>query len=529
MYGILANLKLSRKVLLAPMAVLIFLLAMALVSYVGLAKQNAAMHDMFNNRFKTFQSSADIAGSIANVHASIYKIITWCGANYEHQGTSTYDPKMIAAVISEQKSTISKNIDDVTNIIKNNKALQVDEKKFYQATLEQLKAYQDQALGLLELVQTDVNAAGIYMSTLEGKYSVLVQTLKGLDKLEGSLSQNSYESAHTSFNYVLTTFGAVLMVAVVLSILVSLFMARLISRPVHETIGVIKQVAEGDMTQDVQLASADEIGDLAKAINAMRVKMGEAVGQAREISHQLADSASSQAASIEETSSSLDELSSMTKRNADNTIVANRLMNTAKIATEKAQSFMKELTVSMQEISGSSEQTKKIIKSIDEIAFQTNLLALNAAVEAARAGEAGAGFAVVADEVRNLAMRATDSARNTSILIEDIAKKVSRGGELVSVTGGAFEQVAEIALKVGGLMDEIAEASQEQSQGIEQINKAVAEMSQVTQQNVASSEELTAAMSVFRTDHYTEGTEIKALALRSGTRSAFHFTESDGF
>jgi methyl-accepting chemotaxis protein len=119
-------------------------------------------------------------------------------------------------------------------------------------------------------------------------------------------------------------------------------------------------------------------------------------------------------------------------------------------------------------------------------------------VEAARAGEAGAGFAVVADEVRNLALRATDSAKNTASLIEDIVKKVKGGESLVNVTNEVFSEVTASSTKVVELMGEIAAASQEQSQGIDQVNRAVAEMNQVTQQNAASAEELSATMSMFK-------------------------------
>jgi methyl-accepting chemotaxis protein len=154
---------------------------------------------------------------------------------------------------------------------------------------------------------------------------------------------------------------------------------------------------------------------------------------------------------------------------------------------------MDELTHSMAEIAKSSEETSKIIKTIDEIAFQTNLLALNAAVEAARAGEAGAGFAVVADEVRNLAMRAAEAAKNTANLIEDTVKKVQGGSSLVDSANEAFTRVSENASKVGGLIAEIAAASSEQAQGIEQVNTAVTEMDQVTQSNAASAEESASA------------------------------------
>jgi methyl-accepting chemotaxis protein len=147
----------------------------------------------------------------------------------------------------------------------------------------------------------------------------------------------------------------------------------------------------------------------------------------------------------------------------------------------------------MQAISTASQETSKIVKTIDEIAFQTNLLALNAAVEAARAGEAGAGFAVVADEVRNLAMRASEAAKNTSDLIEGTVKKVKEGAELTSATHQAFDRASESTTKVADLLGEISAASNEQAVGIEQVNKAVGEMDKVTQQNAAGAEESASA------------------------------------
>jgi len=151
------------------------------------------------------------------------------------------------------------------------------------------------------------------------------------------------------------------------------------------------------------------------------------------------------------------------------------------------------LTVSMEDISKASEETFKIIKTIDEIAFQTNLLALNAAVETARAGEAGAGFAVVADEVRNLAMRAADAAKNTAQLIEGTVKKINGGAKLVSTTNDAFTQVSQSSAKVGSLIAEISEATKEQANGIEQVNIAITEMDKVVQQNAANAEESASA------------------------------------
>ena len=222
-------------------------------------------------------------------------------------------------------------------------------------------------------------------------------------------------------------------------------------------------------------------------------EVASAAGQVSGASQSLAEGASEQASSIEETSASLEEMASMTRQNADNANQADSLMKEANQTIATANNTMDEMTVSMTHITQTGEETQKIVKTIDEIAFQTNLLALNAAVEAARAGEAGAGFAVVADEVRNLAMRAADAARDTSALIEESVKQIRDGAERVDVTNKAFDEVAVQAEKVTHLIGEIAEASHEQAQGIEQVNTAVSEMDRVVQQNAATAEESASA------------------------------------
>ncbi len=222
-------------------------------------------------------------------------------------------------------------------------------------------------------------------------------------------------------------------------------------------------------------------------------QVSSAAGQVSAASQSLAAGSSQQAAGIEETSSSLEEMSSMTHRNADNAGQANRLMKETLAVVERADQSVQVLTTSMQEISAASEETSKIIKTIDEIAFQTNLLALNAAVEAARAGEAGAGFAVVAEEVRNLAKRAAAAAKSTAGLIEGTVKKIKAGAQTVAETSGAFSTVSGQTAKVSELVAEIAAASGEQSQGITQVNTAVTDIDKVTQQNAANAEESASA------------------------------------
>lgn len=238
---------------------------------------------------------------------------------------------------------------------------------------------------------------------------------------------------------------------------------------------------------------ASPINNISKELDDASEQVAAASSQVASASQSLAEGSSEQASALEETSSSLEEMSSMTKQNADNAAQAKALMGEAHKIVDKVGDQMNRMVTAIQDVTKSSEETGKIIKTIDEIAFQTNLLALNAAVEAARAGEAGAGFAVVADEVRNLAMRSADAAKNTANLIENTIVTVRNSRDLTEQTQQGFRENVEISTKIGQLVDEIAAASAEQAQGIGQIGKAVAEMDKVVQQAAANAEESASA------------------------------------
>ncbi|MBN1382995.1 MAG: Cache 3/Cache 2 fusion domain-containing protein [Deltaproteobacteria bacterium] len=279
------------------------------------------------------------------------------------------------------------------------------------------------------------------------------------------VTQNADEflsSAHMIRNFIMIV-GLIFLAATVLCIL---YFSRFISNPIAQ--------------------AADNLNEGAFQIAA-------AAQQVSSASQMLAEGSSEAASSIEEISSSLEELSAMTKTNADHAKESKGLMLETKRVVEKVDQNMKNMADAIQEVTSTSEQTGKIIKTIDEIAFQTNLLALNAAVEAARAGEAGAGFAVVADEVRNLAMRAAEAAKSTSSLIENTIKSVKNSNQLTLMTQEAFKENMEFSEKMGMLIDEITAASEEQAQGIGQINTAVAELEKVTQGNAANAEETASA------------------------------------
>jgi len=277
--------------------------------------------------------------------------------------------------------------------------------------------------------------------------------------------------------------------------------------PLADAAETCARIADGDLTQDIQANSNDEVGRLMKALSQMNRNLGDLVSNVRggvsevirsssEIAAgnlELSSRTEQQAASLEQTAASMDEMTSTVQQNADNARQASTLVEEARNRANQGREVSERTVSAMAEINHSSKRISDIIGVIDEIAFQTNLLALNAAVEAARAGEQGRGFAVVASEVRNLAQRSATAAKEIKSLINDSVEKVEMGTELVNRTGNSLTEIAQSVTNVSTMIAEIAAASSEQSDGITQVNQAVAQMDQVTQQNAALVEQSSAA------------------------------------
>ena len=236
----------------------------------------------------------------------------------------------------------------------------------------------------------------------------------------------------------------------------------------------------------------------------------------------LSQQSTHQAASLQETSASMEQMASMTRKNAENAV------NAAELATEVANQVhgsnaaLDEMVSSMTAIRESSNKVAKIIKAIDEIAFQTNILALNAAVEAARAGEAGMGFAVVAGEVRSLAQRSAQAAKDTAILLEESIARSQEGTGRVEQVAQSISTITDNVQRVKGMVEEVRQASGQQAQGIDQVTQALAQMESITQTTAATAEESAAASEELNAQAETSMAVVRRLEALVGAGGGRH-------
>ncbi|PIJ50940.1 methyl-accepting chemotaxis protein II [Erwinia sp. OLTSP20] len=292
--------------------------------------------------------------------------------------------------------------------------------------------------------------------------------------------------------------AVVALMTLLIIILVWIGMYRILLRPLTLSIGHIRHIADGDLTQPIIVEGKNEMTQLAASLRNMQQSLIRTVSSVRDGSNAINSGAigisagssdlsartEQQAASLEETAASMEQLTSTVRQNADNARQASKLALSASETAQRGGKVVDGVVETMKDIAGSSKKISDITSVIDGIAFQTNILALNAAVEAARAGEQGRGFAVVAGEVRSLAQRSASAAREIKSLIEESVSRVDAGAVLVESAGETMSEIVSSVTRVTDIMGEISSASDEQSWGIDQVNTAVNEMDRVTQQNV---------------------------------------------
>jgi len=368
-----------------------------------------------------------------------------------------------------------------------------------------------------EVIQVESDGKGEYLRTVRpalamknslGKdctlcHQVAENTVLGVVSMKVSLDQVNANLADQRLKSIL----AALITCIPVLMLIYPFIRKVITLPLERGVEVARDIAAGDLTQEITVNANNEMGSLQQALKDMNHSLVRIVGQVREGTETIFNASSEiargnldlsertelQAGTLEKTAASMQELTDTVNQNTDNARRANLLAMSASEVAIKGGAVVSQVVETMDSINASSKKIVDIISVIDGIAFQTNILALNAAVEAARAGEQGRGFAVVAAEVRSLAGRSAAAAKEIKTLIGDSVDKVSAGSTLVHQAGSTMTEIVDSIRHVTDIMGDIAAASVEQTAGIERVNNAITEMNSVTQQNSALVEEAAAA------------------------------------
>ena len=297
------------------------------------------------------------------------------------------------------------------------------------------------------------------------------------------------------------------LISLALLFALALSLNRRLIVPLEAARKAAESIAAGDLRVELPSPSTDEVGQLISALSRMAEQLEHTVGTIKVSAEQisvasteiavgngdLSQRTEAQAASLQQTSTSVEQMAGTVDTNASNARQANQLALGASEVARRGGDVVQQVVTTMGEISDSSRKIADIIGVIDGIAFQTNILALNAAVEAARAGEAGAGFAVVADEVRSLAQRSAAAAKETADKIDAAIANSRQGTVNCDKVGDALKQILSKVTETDTLVSEIASSADDQSKGIEQINSAIMQMDQVAQANATSAQQCASA------------------------------------
>lgn len=397
--------------------------------------------------------------------------------------------KFIADPTNEETGEFDKAKADLVQKMVEECNIQLEQSLKIMDTKEDREAVQEAIDGLMNYDKTfDTYAKTIEeqlneMKLLREEGVNVISATESVSDVAAELMDKEVNSA----NIMVITFS---LLAAFLGIFIGILMTRSLTVPLKKGVDFATTIANGDLTQVIDVNQKDEIGELASTLSSMALKLKEVVisivtgadsianasQQLSSTSQQLSQGSSEQASSVEEVSSTMDEISSNIQQNTENA------QTTENISIDANTGIIKVAERSAQTVTANKNIAEKI-DIVNDIAFQTNILALNAAVEAARAGEHGKGFAVVAAEVRKLAERSKVAAEEIVGLAKNSLELAESAGQVMQDTLPKIENTTK-------LVQEISAASSEQNTGAAQVNTSIQQLNSVTQQNAAASEEL---------------------------------------
>ena len=533
------NLKIWKKLLLTFMIIIIMFCATVVLAITGL-RQNA---DKYSEFYNVGYQVTNRVMSMRRGLQMIVKDIAFTMIETDEAKNAEYlaDMEKELNLMNENATWLHSNFNGDAALLKE-----------FETNIANAIAVQEE---ILELAKTDMPAAEI---KLLDEYQPLVEravnSLINISAVVESEAESDYLSTVSMQRQLIFEELGIAGGALIITIILSIYLTRAITRPIRQLEKAAGQIVEGDFDIEVTYQSKDELGSLANAFKNMTSILEEVIADASRLLQEMSDGnfdvrtqaearyvgklqglllairklnrdlsstmgqintsadqvasgsgqvssgaqalaqgATEQAAAVEELAATIAGISQQVKDTAETARSARNQTSMAGDVVEECNRQMHDMMAAMEEITRTSDEIGKIIKTIEDISFQTNILALNAAVEAARAGEAGKGFAVVAEEVRSLANKSSVASNDTAALIEGSLEAVARGKDLAGATAESLSKVVEEVRVAAATVDKIADAAEEQAGAVEQVTVGVDQISDVVQTNSATSEESAAA------------------------------------
>ena len=499
MFDWIRNASVNVKVALAPAFAIVCLAALGGLGYVANDRLTASLIALGEERVPRIVEASDLSEQLVTMHALVNQSLAWEGAGFKADKIEALD-KQIGGLLKAYGATLSKAA--------GNPQISDAQKKRLASAVANYAKYEKAARDALDIKTGMLGNAASFMTTMDAVFTSIRGDLDAVIKEETGLSTTAVAEARSLSTGNQIAIGSGFGVALVATLAISMFMSRVIVRPLTDASRVAHAVASGDLSvRPSEHTSQDATGQVLAALGEVSQSLSTIVRDIRETADHvnlasaeiatgnadLSARTENTASALQQTASSIEELSATIRNSAESARQADAMARDASTVAREGGAVVNDVIATMDKINSQAKKIGEIIGVIDGIAFQTNILALNAAVEAARAGEQGRGFSVVASEVRTLAQRSAEAAKEIRTLISSSVEQIDAGVSKVQTAGQTMGRIVAAIERVSTTVEEISQATAEQAGGISQVSNAVSEMDRSTQQNAALVEQASAA------------------------------------
>lgn len=537
----LDNIKMIYKLVIIAITNSLLFLALFLLTYFNMIDQKKSIEDIFNNRFKIIKDTSDISSNLLRIHSNCFRIITYVSVG-------GHEKNEISLLCNTQETRLNKTISSLKDQINSSNILTKNEIEVLQKIYTYLLEYKDNAKSVLDNLNYDLGASTMFMNTLDSIFQKIDNEILKIQQIENDINSERLQYSIEGLDFVITSFVTIISISILLTILISIYISRLITKPLKNLSYSLKDIAkgQGDLTKSIGIKSNDEVGQLSgyfnefvSYMNLMLNNIKQTIDNTKEISTNLASTSDETSAVVEEMKVNmegmkdkilhLDEKINISNKstyvvkkfitNVVNQItnqaslinessasieeMSSSIQNVAKISQEKfiivndlekvstsCEKEMKETIEVIKNVANSTNFIMEMIEVINNIAEQTNLLAMNAAIEAAHAGEYGKGFAVVADEIRKLAENTAKNADEVSKSLKEVIENMSISEKSTTKTGETFININKGIREVLNGMVETNNGMQELATGSKQILSSLNSLLKITDDVKISSAEM---------------------------------------